>query len=77
MKWIKTNQCGMITTNPTWCGGASIMAALMTLNGQPVPKNWYIPTKTYDASTIDEVVSMDGPDEWYPNILPADWEMGK
>ncbi len=77
MKWVKTNQCGMITTNPTWCSGASIMAALMTLNGQQVPKNWYIPTVTYDASTIDQVVAMDKPDEWYPNILPSDWDMSQ
>ena len=77
MKMVKTNGCGMITTNPTWCGGASVLAAVMTLNGQELPRDWWLPTKVYTAETIDEVVYMDKSDEWYPNILPADWEMGK
>ncbi|MBI9048786.1 MAG: substrate-binding domain-containing protein [Anaerolineaceae bacterium] len=76
MKMVKENGCGMITTNPTWCGGASIVAAVMTLNGQEVPQNWWLPTKVYTAETIDEVVYMDKSDEFYPNILPDDWEIG-
>lgn len=77
MKMVKTNNCGMITTNPTWCGGASVLAAVMTLNGQEIPRDWWLPTKAYTAETIDEVVYMDKSDEWYPNILPADWVVGQ
>ena len=75
MKWIAKNKAGMISTNPTYCSGASIVAALMILNGQPVPKRWDIPSQTYDASTIDKVVVPDRSDEWYPSILPATWKI--
>lgn len=75
MKWMQENQCGMITTNPSWCSGASIIATLMILNGQPVPKQWYVRTKMYDSSNIDEVVEADRSDEWFPSILPDDWEI--
>jgi ribose transport system substrate-binding protein len=75
MKWIAKNKSGMISTNPTYCSGASIVAALMILNGQPVPKRWDIPSQTYDAGTIDKVVVPGRSDEWYPSILPASWKI--
>jgi len=75
MKWIQQNKSGMIATNPTYCGGVSIVAALMTLNGQPVPKLWDIPSTAYDSSTIDKVVVPSRSDEWYPSILPAEWKI--
>jgi ABC-type sugar transport system substrate-binding protein len=75
MKWIQENESGMITTNPNWCSGASIIAALMTLNGQQVPKQWFLRTTIYDASNIDEVVVPERSDEWFTSILPDDWEI--
>lgn len=75
--WIANHGCNMVTTHPTSCGGASILAALMTLNGQEVPKFWNMPTVSVDASEIDSIAQTDKPDEWYPHILPADWEMGQ
>jgi ribose transport system substrate-binding protein len=75
--WIANHECNMVTTHPTWCGGASIVAALMVLNGQEVPEFWNMPTEAVDASEIDSIAQLDKPDGWYPNILPADWEMGQ
>lgn len=75
MKWIAKNKAGMVSTNPTYCSGASIVAALMILNGQPVPKRWDIPSQMYDASTIGKIVVPDRSDEWYPSILPASWKI--
>jgi len=76
MKWILKNKCNMITTNPTWASGASVVAALMILDGQPVPKQWNIPTKIYDATNIAEITDLSKSDEWMPNILPKDWKIG-
>jgi ribose transport system substrate-binding protein len=75
MKWIAKQKAGMISTNPTYCSGASIVAALMILNGQPVPKRWDIPSLAYDAGSIDKVVVPNRSDEWYPSILPASWKI--
>ena len=75
MKWIAKNKAGMISTNPTYCSGASIIGALMILNGQPVPKRWDIPSQTFDAGNIDKVVVPGRSDEWYPSILPASWKI--
>jgi len=75
--WIYNNGCNMVTTHPTWCGGASIYAALMVLNGQEVPSFWNMPTRSVDASQIDEIAQIDKPDGWYPHILPEDWEIGE
>lgn len=77
MKWIQTNKCGMITTDPSWASGASIMASLMILNGQRVPKEWIVNSTVFDASNIADVVVPDRPDEWYPSILPKDWVIGQ
>ena len=75
--WIANNGCNMVTTHPTWCGGASIVAALMVLNGQEVPSFWNMPTKAVDAEHIDEIAQLDKPDAWYPHILPDDWDLGQ
>lgn len=74
--WVYEHGCNMVTTHPTWCGGASIYAALMILNGQEVPAFWNMPTASVPAEMIDTIAQPDQPDEWYPNILPDDWEIG-
>jgi ribose transport system substrate-binding protein len=76
MKWIKAHSCDMITTDPSWSSGASIIASLMILNGQPVPKRWWMQTLVYDSTNIDKVIVPDRPDDWYPSILPSDWKIG-
>jgi ribose transport system substrate-binding protein len=76
MKWIKAHGCDMITTDPSWSSGASIIASLMILNGQPVPKKWWMQTLVYDSTNIDKVIVPDRPDDWYPSILPPDWKIG-
>jgi len=72
MKWMYKNKAGMGTTNPSWCGAASVVTALMVLNGEPVPKFWDMGTDVFTNQNglLKKLVLLDKPDTEYPSIIP-------
>ena len=68
-------------TYPTYQWRTPIIAALMILNGQQVPKEWVLPEPNITAANLDQYISPDMPPLFYALCgcqkmpgFPADWK---
>jgi ribose transport system substrate-binding protein len=81
LKWQADDLTAVAPTYPTYQWRTPILAAVMILQGEQVPKNWNLPQPKITAETLDQYADPDMPPLFYPLCgcqgmpgFPEDWQ---